>query len=137
MFFWALSEKDALFLHTKTKRIIMSMSKSTVKHIVLMLCLLMPSIWCAAAEARFEEGVTNITIKESKVSGHLKGSDIHASIHPRACADGGLFREPWRGGCGGHHGFGQPRAGAFGADTERPAGLRAACGRLHRQLYAA
>ena len=59
----------------------MSMSKSTVKHIVLMLCLLMPSIWCAAAEARFEEGVTNITIKESKVSGHLKGSDIHASIH--------------------------------------------------------
>ncbi len=64
----------------------MSILKSTVKHFVLMFCLLIPSIWCAAAETRFEDGVTNITIKESKVSGHLKGPDIHASINGHVLA---------------------------------------------------
>ena len=51
-----------------------------LKHVVLLLGLLMPAVWCGAHNISSMDGYSHIMIKEGNVQGAPKGSSIHASI---------------------------------------------------------
>ena len=51
-----------------------------LKHVVLLLGLLMPTVWCGANILGSEDGHSNINIKEGNVQGTPKSSSIQASI---------------------------------------------------------
>ena len=51
-----------------------------VKHVVLLLGLLMPAVWCGASILGSLDVHSNINIKEGNVQGTPKGSSIQATI---------------------------------------------------------
>ena len=51
-----------------------------LKHVVLLLGLLMPAVWCGASILGSVDGHSNINIKEGNVHSSPKGSSIQASI---------------------------------------------------------
>ena len=52
-----------------------------LKHVVLLLGLLIPAVWCGASILGSVDGHSNISIKEGNVQGTPKGSSIQASIN--------------------------------------------------------
>lgn len=50
------------------------------KKALLLVCLIMPIIWCRAHNTYTEDGYSHILIKEKNVQGTPKGSTIQASI---------------------------------------------------------
>ena len=51
-----------------------------VKHVVLMLGLLIPAVWCPASNNSTKDGFSHICVKEGNVHSSPKGSSIQASI---------------------------------------------------------
>ena len=51
-----------------------------LKHVVLLLGLLMPAVWCGAHNISSRDGYSHIMIKEGNVQGAPKGSTIQATI---------------------------------------------------------
>lgn len=51
------------------------------KHIVLLLGLLIPAVWCGANDISALDGFSHISIKEGNVQGLPKGSSVQASIN--------------------------------------------------------
>jgi hypothetical protein len=52
-----------------------------LKHVVLLLGLLMPAVWCGAHNVSSMDGYSHIMIKEGNVQGAPKGSTIQATIN--------------------------------------------------------
>ena len=51
-----------------------------VKHVVLMLGLLIPAVWCPASNNSTKDGFSHICVKEGNVHSSPKGSSIQVSI---------------------------------------------------------
>lgn len=52
-----------------------------LKQMILLIGFLMPTVWCNAIHLDIADGLSGITIKESKTQGAPKGSTIHAAIN--------------------------------------------------------
>ena len=52
-----------------------------LKHVILLLGLLLPAVWCGAFDLGSMDGFSNISIKEGNVQGIPRGSSIQASIN--------------------------------------------------------
>ena len=56
------------------------MQQTTLKKALLLVCLLLPAVWCGANSTYSNDGFSHIVIKEKNVQGTPKGSSIQASI---------------------------------------------------------
>ena len=56
------------------------MQLTTLKKTLLLVCLLLPAVWCGANGTCSNDGYSHILIKEKNVQGTPKGSSIQASI---------------------------------------------------------
>lgn len=52
-----------------------------LKHVILLLGLLIPAVWCGASNLGSVDGHSNIIIKEGNVHSSPKGNTIQASIY--------------------------------------------------------
>ena len=57
------------------------MRHTTIKQLVLLLGLMLPTAWCGANGTNSNDGYSHINVKEAHVEGIPKGSTIHASIN--------------------------------------------------------
>ena len=55
--------------------------RNTIKHSILLLCLLTPIIWSSASNTFSKDGYNPIPIKEAHVQNAPKGSSIQATIN--------------------------------------------------------
>ena len=56
------------------------MQLTTLKKTLLLVCLLLPAVWCGANGTCSNDGYSHILIKEKNVQGTPKGSSIQATI---------------------------------------------------------